>query len=80
VTILVMDGDLLEEVLRRAGSDELVVAVASSAERLEELERVADPRVLYLIGDPDVLPLPDRFVDQVIGAADDGEVRRVCRR
>lgn len=80
MTILVLDGDLLEEALRGADEEELVIAVDESAARLEELEKARDPRVLYLIGDTHVLPLPDCSIDSVLGSADDTELRRVLRR
>ena len=80
MTLLVLDGDLLEDALRDAGEEELVIAVDASAGRLEEFEaEVRDPRVLYLIGDAHVLPLPDAFVDSVVGSADEAELARVLR-
>ncbi len=69
MTVLVLDGSLLGTALAEAGDEEVIV-VDRSADRLEELERDArDPRVVYLIGDPPVLPLPDASVDRAIGVA-----------
>jgi ubiquinone/menaquinone biosynthesis C-methylase UbiE len=79
MTVLVLDAALLGEALARAG-DEDVLVIDPSAARLEELERsAADPRAYYLIGDPEVLPLPDRSVDSVIGDGVEAEIRRVLR-
>ena len=75
--LLVLDGALLGEALTEAG-DEDVIVVDPSATRLEELEREArDPRVAYLIGDAEVLPLPDRSVERAFGAGDEVELARV---
>ena len=79
MTVLVLDGALLGETLTQAG-DEDVIVVEHSAGELERLEReAADPRVFYLIGDPDVLPLPDSSVDEAVGQGVDLELRRVVR-
>jgi ubiquinone/menaquinone biosynthesis C-methylase UbiE len=80
MTVLVLDGERLRDALAQAG-DEDVVVIAPSAERLEELEREArDARVSFLIGEPDVLPLPDASVDAVLGDGDEAELRRVLRK
>jgi hypothetical protein len=79
MTVLVLDGGLLVEALAAAG-DEDVIVVEHSAAELERLEReAADPRVFYLIGDPDILPLPDRSVDSAIGGEGQVELGRVLR-
>ena len=79
MTVLVLDGALLVETLALAG-DEDVIVVEHSAGELERLEReAADPRVFYLIGDPDVLPLPDASVDASVGEGVEPELRRVVR-
>ncbi len=77
--MLVLDGELLGDALVRAG-DEDVIVVEFSAERLERLEREArDPRAFFLIGEPAILPLPDRSVDTAVGDAVELELRRVLK-
>lgn len=79
MTVLVLDGELLGDALVRAG-DEDVIVVEFSAERLERLEREArDPRAFFLIGEPAILPLPDRSVDTAVGDAVELELRRVLK-
>ena len=79
MTVLVLDGSLLDDALGQAG-DEDVVVLDPSADRLEQLERDArDPRVSYLIGEPAVLPLPDAWVDAVLGRGVEAELHRVLR-
>jgi hypothetical protein len=79
MTVLVLDGGLLGDALVRAG-DEDVIVVEFSAERLERLEREArDPRAFFLIGEPAILPLPDRSVDAAVGDAVELELRRVLK-
>jgi hypothetical protein len=79
--LLVLDGGLLHEALVRAGEDDDVIVLAPTAAELEALQRAApDPRVAYLIGDGDVLPLPDAFVDEVYGVGCTVELDRVRRR
>jgi hypothetical protein len=79
MTLLVLDGALLPDVLGRAG-DEDVIVVDLHAARLEELERQArDPRAFYLIGEPAVLPLPDSSVDEAVGEGVEPELQRVLR-
>jgi len=82
MTALVVGADsgLLAEELERMGEDEDVIVMDESAERLEVLEdEVADPRVWFIIGDPEVIPLPDGTVDEVVGADGSPEVARVTR-
>ena len=51
----------------RVGDEGDVFALDISVDALEELRRVADaPQLWYLIGDADVLPLPDAFVDVAV--------------
>jgi hypothetical protein len=78
--LLVLDGELLDDAVAQAGADDDVIAIAPTAVELEALQHAApDPRVFYLIGDGDVLPLPDAFVDEVYGTAKADELARVRR-
>ena len=71
---------LAEEALERGGLDADVIVVDPSVSRLEALEQaLSDPRVWFLIGDADVLPLPDASVDAVMGEGETAELERVCR-
>ena len=82
MTALVVGADsgLLAEELERMGEDEDVIVMDESAERLEVLEdEVADPRVWFIIGGPEVIPLPDDTVDEVVGTDASPEVVRVTR-
>jgi hypothetical protein len=80
VRLLVLDGELLDDAVAQAGTDDDVIAIAPTAAELEALQRaVRDPRVAYLIGNGDVLPLPDAFVDKLYGTASADEVARVRR-
>ena len=80
MTVLVLDCDLLPAALEELGDDELLIAVDSSAERLDEfLRRHPDPRISFLIGDGNVIPVPDRSVDKVLGAGSAAEISRVVR-
>ena len=81
MTILVLDGDLLPGALAQLAGDELLIVVDPSAGRLEELEeRFPDPRISWLIGDGEVIPIPDASVDRVLGPGSEAELRRVLRR
>jgi len=80
MTALVVGADsgLLAAELGRMGEDEDVIVLDESAERLEVLEdEVSDPRVWFMIGDAEVIPLPDGTVDEVVGADASPEVQRV---
>jgi len=82
MTALVVGADsgLLADELERMGEDEDVIVMDESAERLEVLEdQVADPRVWFMIGDAEVIPLPDDAVDEVVGTDASPEVDRVTR-
>jgi len=80
MTILVLDGDLLGQALEQLAEDELLIVVDTSADRLEELEeRNPDPRITFLIGDRDVIPVPDGAVGRVLGEGSESELRRVLR-
>jgi arsenite methyltransferase len=59
-------GLLVFGALDRLGQDGSVVALDISVDCLEELRATCeDPRVAYLVGDAEVLPLPDESVDVV---------------
>jgi arsenite methyltransferase len=63
-------GPLALGALGRIGPDGAVVILADSAECLEQLRAMCDdPRVSYLVGSADVLPLPDRSADVVLAHA-----------
>jgi hypothetical protein len=70
------DGDFPE-------ADEIVVLDPSPAALEQLLADDHDARYTYLLGELPVLPLPDAWVDDVVGvdaaAADDPELRRVRR-
>ena len=60
-------GLLVLEALGRIGPDGAVLAIDNSADYLEHLRTACDdPRVSYLVGGPDVLPLTDASVDVVL--------------
>ncbi len=74
------DAELLVRELERMADEDDVIVLDPSAGRLEALEgHVADPRVWFMIGDAEVIPLPDGCVDEVVGAAAAHEVERVTR-
>ncbi len=78
--VLGAESGLVGEALQRAGPDADVLVVDPTVARLESLEQaLADPRLWFLIGDADVLPLPDASVDAVLGGAASPELERVCR-
>ena len=73
------DATLVAGALARLGDDDLFVLEGSS-EQLEWMEHeLADARVWFMIGDAEVIPLPDRSVDEVIGVPASPEVDRVTR-
>jgi ubiquinone/menaquinone biosynthesis C-methylase UbiE len=78
--VLGAERGLVEEALKRGGPDADVIVVDPSVPRLEALEQeLADPRLWFLIGDAGVLPLPDAWVDDVMGGGETAELERVCR-
>ena len=77
--LLVVDGALLGDARAEAGEEDDVYVIAPTPDELEELQEIPDARVYYLIGDREILPLPDAFVDGVHGTADEDELRRVRR-
>jgi hypothetical protein len=65
---------------RLDGVEEVIVIDPSPEALLRAFEEVRDPIWSFLIGALPVLPLPDAFVDDVLGADDGGdEVVRVSR-
>jgi ubiquinone/menaquinone biosynthesis C-methylase UbiE len=71
---------LVEEALASGGPDADVIVIDPAVASLEALEQaLADPRVWFLIGDAEVLPLPDASVDVVLGGSETTELERVCR-
>ena len=80
-TVLVVgaDEELLADALAELGEDDGAIVLDPSPGALEWLEQaVRDPRVWYQIGDAEVVPLPDRFVDEALGERSD-DVERVLR-
>jgi hypothetical protein len=58
-----------------------VFVVDESVDALEELRaRTSAPNVFYFIGCPEVLPLPDASVDDVIGPQPSEEAKREIAR
>ena len=79
VLVLGADASVVAGVLGRLGDDDLVV-MDGSADRLESLlDGLADPRLWFMIGDAEVIPLPDGSADEVVGATASPEVARVSR-
>jgi hypothetical protein len=81
VTTLVIstDSTLVADALGGLGDDDLIV-LEESADVLERIEEeIADPRVWFMIGDPEIIPLPDGSVDEVVGVSASPEVDRVTR-
>jgi hypothetical protein len=69
------DGDFPE-------ADEIIVLDPSPTALERLLAEDHDPRYTYLLGELPVLPLPDAWVDDVVGAdteTEDAELRRVRR-
>jgi len=63
------------------GVDEVIVLDPSPGALLELLARVRDARYAFLLGELPVLPLPDAWVDDVVGAegVGDPELARIRR-
>ena len=81
MTTLVISDDsaLVAGALAVLGDDDLIV-LEESADVLEQMEyHFGDPRIWFMIGDADVIPLPDACVDEVVGVASSPEVDRVIR-
>ncbi len=79
VLVVGAEASVVAGVLERLGDDDMIV-LDESAGRLEQLlEALADPRVWYMIGDAEVIPLPDGSADEVVGTPVSAEVARVTR-
>ena len=61
-------------------ADEIVVIDPDAHALVRLLREVGDPRFSYLLGELPVLPLPDAWVDAIVGAdGEDPELRRISR-
>jgi hypothetical protein len=81
VTTLVISPDpaVVAGALQGLGDDDLIV-LEGSADVLERMEdEIADARVWFMIGDAEVIPLPDASVDEVVGVPVSPEVDRITR-
>jgi hypothetical protein len=79
VLVLGADASVVTGVLGRLGDEDLIV-LDESAARLELLlDGLTDPRVWLMIGDAEVIPLPDGSADEVVGMPASPEVARVTR-
>jgi hypothetical protein len=81
VTTLVISDDpaVVAAALGELGDDDLIV-LEGSAGALERMEdEIADARVWFMIGDAEIIPLPDGSVDEVVGVPASPEVARVTR-
>jgi ubiquinone/menaquinone biosynthesis C-methylase UbiE len=81
MTVLVVGADatVVAARLEDLGDGDLFV-LEPSAGLLEEVEdEIADPRVWFMIGDAEVIPLPDASVDEILGAEPSPETARVTR-
>jgi ubiquinone/menaquinone biosynthesis C-methylase UbiE len=75
-----LGGRALASALAEAGRDGDVLVVDWDVDALERLRgECRSPNVFFLLGDGDVLPLPDRSVDAVVGGTGE-DVERVLRR
>jgi hypothetical protein len=73
------DAGVVTDVLDRAGDDDVVVLDGSAGRLLALFGQLGDPRVWFMIGDAEVIPLPDGSADEVLGAPASPEVARVSR-
>jgi SAM-dependent methyltransferase len=85
VAFLGAEAELIGPVLSHIGDTDVFV-FDDSVPRLEELQHTfADPRLWFLIGDAEVMPLPNESVDAMVFGAHAGDVNvpealRVLRR
>ncbi|MFL5967835.1 MAG: methyltransferase domain-containing protein [Gaiellaceae bacterium] len=79
-TAVDLGGATLAEALERVGANGDVIVIHESPDELARVRAACrEANVFFMLGTPDVLPLPDASVDVVLGA--DGEdVDRVLRR
>jgi ubiquinone/menaquinone biosynthesis C-methylase UbiE len=74
-----LGGRALASALAEAGADGDVLVVEWDVDTLERLrQECRAPNVSFLIGSAEVLPLPDRSVDAVVGGSG-ADVERVLR-
>jgi ubiquinone/menaquinone biosynthesis C-methylase UbiE len=65
----------------RVAPDGDVLVVDESVDVLEELRaKTRAPNVFYLIGWPEVLPVPDASVDEVVGSPPNADAERELAR
>ena len=80
-TVVAIGEQDLAALATQVAPDGDVFAIAESVEALEELRaRTTAPNVFYFIGCPEVLPLPDASVDEVVGPRPSEEAERECSR
>jgi len=81
MTVLVVGADATVVAARLEGlGDRDLFVLEPSAGLLEEVEEeIADPRVWFMIGDAEVIPLPDGSVDEILGVDPSPETARVTR-
>jgi hypothetical protein len=73
------DAGVVTDVLGRLGDEDVVVLDGSANRLLALYGELADPRLWLVIGDADVIPLPDGSADEVLGTPASSEVERVSR-
>jgi hypothetical protein len=69
----------VREALARAGDEDVIVLDPAAAALEATRQSFPDPRLWLAIGDPDVIPLPDGFVDVVVGDVPAAELARIRR-
>jgi ubiquinone/menaquinone biosynthesis C-methylase UbiE len=79
--VLVVGADVavVAGVLGRVGDEDVVVLDESGGKLEALLDELADPRVWFMIGDAEVIPLPDGSADEIVGGPASPEVARVSR-
>jgi len=80
VLVVGADEGRVRAALAAAGADGDVIVLDPAAAALEATRRsFPDPRLWLAIGDPEVIPLPDGSVDEVVGAVPPAELARIRR-